>query len=396
MAVTVDNYLLCCRMCLKLEKNELFLNIFSAKLEKSETTLQLALEKTTGIKCSIDDELPAQICQSCQLRLQDAHNFMLQSYVNHNLLKTLKIAAALQRSAFEQSPEQSTPIKVDPGEKNDVVTVTLDKGESFRVEYLDDEDSEHESIGEDHYDDSKGQSDFENDPEELRLEQDSEGSSSQIVFDEPTDAVDFILQNFKDLSKQQSPKKAKKPPANVFQRHECEVCRKTFQRKSNLVDHLRLHANVKLFSCNYCDAAFVQSGNLKSHIRTHTLEKPFSCSSCGKKFSQSSALKTHMRSHTNTRDYICDVCNKGFTNKSDLTKHKITHSDIRYYQCVRCTGRYFAQKVHLKKHLKSHHSDEDAADLLKLGTLKEGVRLGELKPPSSGSIFIRTRYTPNE
>lgn len=102
------------------------------------------------------------------------------------------------------------------------------------------------------------------------------------------------------------------------------------------------------------------------------------------------------RSHTNTRDYICDICQKGFTNKSDLTKHKITHSDLRYYQCVQCTDRYFAQKVHLKKHLKSQHSEEDEEDLLRRGTLKEGVHLSDVKPPTSGSIFIRTRYTPNE
>lgn len=394
MAVTVDNYLLCCRMCLKLDKNVLFLDIFGTKLEESEITLQLALEKTTGIKCTIDDELPAQICQSCQLRLQDAHNFMVHGCANQDFLKTLKIAAAFQRAASEQSSERSSPIKVDPGEKADVVTLTLNKGESFRVEYLNDDASLNESFAENDCDGTKGESDFENDPEEQQLQEDSD-DSSQIVFDEPTDAVDFILQNFKDVSKQQSTTKAKKP-AIITQRHECQVCHKKFQRKSNLVDHLRLHANVKLFSCNYCDASFVQAGNLKSHIRTHTMEKPFTCSDCGKGFSQSSALKTHMRSHTNTRDYICEVCNKGFTNKSDMTKHKITHSDVRFYHCVRCTGRYFSQKVHLKKHIKSHHSDEDEAELLKRGTLKEGVHLGDVKSASSGSIFIRTRYTSND
>lgn len=55
--ITVDNYLLCCRMCLELDKHELFQNIFSTKLEGSEITLQLALEKTTGIKVSVLDFL---------------------------------------------------------------------------------------------------------------------------------------------------------------------------------------------------------------------------------------------------------------------------------------------------------------------------------------------------
>lgn len=374
-------------MCLELEKHEQFRNVFSTKLEESEITLREALEKTTGIECSVDDELPPQICQGCQLRLQDAHSFMVQGCANNDLLESLKIAAATIRSAAEdESYELPSPITVEPVDEGVGVTVTFDKGESFRVEYLDDDESSLQEVAED---DSVAGDDLENESEG---DQEEDSDASQIVFEEPADAVDFILQNFKDRSKG-SPK-AKKSSI-VTQRHECEVCQKTFQRKSNLVDHLRLHANVKLFSCSYCDAAFVQSGNLKSHIRTHTQEKPFTCSVCQKGFSQSSALKTHMRSHTNERDYICDVCQKGFTNKSDLTKHKITHTDLRYYQCVRCTGRLFAQKIHLKKHLMAHHPDENVPNLLKLGTLKDGIHLSDLKPPIRGSILIRKKYTPN-
>lgn len=32
-------------------------------------------------------------------------------------------------------------------------------------------------------------------------------------------------------------------------RHVCNVCNKKFIKRSNLIDHLRLHANVKVFSC---------------------------------------------------------------------------------------------------------------------------------------------------
>lgn len=120
-------------------------------------------------------------------------------------------------------------------------------------------------------------------------ETDSE-SDGETVEEDATDAVDFILRNLQPSSKR------KKQYANtVERRYQCEVCEKSFQRKSNLVDHLRLHANVKLFACSYCSAAFVQAGNLKSHIRKHTLEKPYSCQYCDKSYSQSSALKTHIR-----------------------------------------------------------------------------------------------------
>lgn len=41
-------------------------------------------------------------------------------------------------------------------------------------------------------------------------------------------------------------------------KHVCNVCHKKFQKRSNLIDHLRLHANVKVFSCEYCEKSFVQ------------------------------------------------------------------------------------------------------------------------------------------
>lgn len=57
--------------------------------------------------------------------------------------------------------------------------------------------------------------------------------------EEPLDAVSFLLEK-KELFKS-DPNAGKKTRRS----HKCEVCEKTFMRKSNLVDHLRLHANVR-------------------------------------------------------------------------------------------------------------------------------------------------------
>lgn len=46
-------------------------------------------------------------------------------------------------------------------------------------------------------------------------------------------------------------------------KHACNVCSKRFLKRSNLIDHLRLHANVKIYACKYCEKSFVQSGNYK-------------------------------------------------------------------------------------------------------------------------------------
>lgn len=60
-------------------------------------------------------------------------------------------------------------------------------------------------------------------------------------------------------------------------RHNCNVCHKKFQKRSNLIDHLRLHANVKVYACEFCEKSFVQAGNYKAHLRVHSKEKPYVC-----------------------------------------------------------------------------------------------------------------------
>lgn len=138
-------------------------------------------------------------------------------------------------------------------------------------------------------------------------------------------------------------------------KHFCNVCKKKFLRRSNLIDHLRLHAKVKLFQCTECDKSFVQAGNLKSHMRTHTKERPFVCQICERSYNQSSALKVHYRTHTNERNYCCDRCPKAFTNSSDLRKHERVHNPELMLKCEMCP-KLFAQRGNLKNHMLSHHN----------------------------------------
>lgn len=52
--------------------------------------------------------------------------------------------------------------------------------------------------------------------------------------------------------KKVTPKKQNLDPGfdDPSRKHCCNVCNKKFQKRSNLIDHLRLHANVKVFSCD--------------------------------------------------------------------------------------------------------------------------------------------------
>lgn len=87
------------------------------------------------------------------------------------------------------------------------------------------------------------------------------GHFEEVTVEGGGDAVSFLAGILKPNSedklktieiKKISPKKQSINDAGFddpSRKHICNVCSKKFQKRSNLIDHLRLHANVKVFSC---------------------------------------------------------------------------------------------------------------------------------------------------
>ena len=74
---------------------------------------------------------------------------------------------------------------------------------------------------------------------------------------------------------------------------ECHTCEKSFELKSRLHSHERIHSNNRLFKCIICPKTFTTSSYLSTHSKTHQPRKRFQCKTCDQSFVSSAGLKRH-------------------------------------------------------------------------------------------------------
>ena len=121
---------------------------------------------------------------------------------------------------------------------------------------------------------------------------------------------------------------------NVVKAHGCVYCSKSFETKSALGRHERVHTGAKPFSCQECGKGFTQKGNLQNHVRTHTGVRDYVCqeAGCDRAFSEPSNLKQHLEKTHGGGKAFCFICSKEVRGNFELQRHFGTPSHMRKAQ----------------------------------------------------------------
>ncbi|XP_053546476.1 oocyte zinc finger protein XlCOF7.1 isoform X2 [Bombina bombina] len=150
---------------------------------------------------------------------------------------------------------------------------------------------------------------------------------------------------------------------SVEKPYSCPECEKSFNQKSCLVRHLKIHTGEKPFICSDCGKGFSQNSSLLRHQKLHTGDNEFTCTVCGKCFTQKSALVRHHIIHTGERPYSCSYCGKCFNDKTSFSRHQRIHTGENLFACAEC-GKCFVQHSNFIRHEKIHLKEKYSRSLI--------------------------------
>ena len=163
----------------------------------------------------------------------------------------------------------------------------------------------------------------------------------------------------------------------------CDICSKTFTKRSYLAKHLKIHKTGKDTErpCPECGKIFTRK-NLSSHMKKVHKKESQVCKHCGKTFSSKCVLRNHIAFKHIGSGKVCEFCSKKFKDLYSLKRHlsihdsttvmcedcgkSVKHLDTHKkrcnkerttetFECEDC-GKSFKEKLYLQKHIKFKHS----------------------------------------
>ena len=144
--------------------------------------------------------------------------------------------------------------------------------------------------------------------------------------------------------------------------YKCPDCGKVLATKESLKRHLMCH-HEKRFSCTKCGKGFTTNAALALHDNSiHKKIETFKCDICGKGYFRRSEYINHMNSHNDVKPLQCEECGKRFQHNRDLKRHCDSHKGLKPFKCDIC-GRCFPNTRNLRRHCKALHKDIDATKI---------------------------------
>ena len=109
----------------------------------------------------------------------------------------------------------------------------------------------------------------------------------------------------------------------------CDICGMKFNERGHFQGHFSSHAKMKSCKCDKCGKSYQYRSSLLRHtlscnglevVNTHN---SFECPTCKKTFQQKDTLSDHIHGvHQKKQRYRCNNCNKRFLWRSSLARHK--------------------------------------------------------------------------
>ena len=100
--------------------------------------------------------------------------------------------------------------------------------------------------------------------------------------------LSIVDSNPENIDKEQSSEKysgLNKREGHGKNANKCEVCKRSYLRKSDLIRHSNVHTSKTPFTCNICVRSFANEFSLVRHRRTyHTGKISYECECCQTSF----------------------------------------------------------------------------------------------------------------
>lgn len=292
-----------------------------------------------------NDKLPSLVCHKCLVFTENCMEF--RDKVKQNDEK-LRLIFKVNEEVMEPPPVVDTVMEVEPVEEEDEEVITLnpntlyESSDESEVEIRPESAVEHRPVQP-----ALASSTITNNTPPVPPQKVGNGQDKKDIFH-----CRFCDVVFVDISICTEHEVNNHDPVNPF---ECVVCSFKCDQHTTLIYHIKQEHNLdKPHLCTVCRKAFNRRSDLRKHTFVHAGVRLYICPTCGKSFTRNTNLTKHKRTHSeNAKTWKCQLCPRAFYSNSDLSRHLEVHMDRTALACKHC-NQAFSRRDQLELHQKTH------------------------------------------